>query len=199
MINKAAPVNIAAMWFNGVTKPSRMIKELSGKPAPYYGLLLVLIRFIVTSLTSILALYLLKRLPFTSSNLAFLTVENYYRAELFFLPVWGVAIWILMGGIAHVIIRLIGKESNFDYILNIVGMGMIIPMPFLWLWDWASIALNQYQMINQAVSHSIAQVWEAGIQALGFKKLIGIGTPMAIGLAVLINVTYVLLATIFIR
>ncbi len=192
-------MNLAAMWFYGVTKPTRMMEELSRKPAPSYGLLVVMIRFIVTALTSILALYLLKRLPFAPSYLSFLNVENYYRAELFFLPVWGFGIWILMSGVAHVVIRISGKESHFDSILNIVGMGMIIPMPFLWLWDWASIAVGQYQVFNQAVSHSFAQLWEASIQAFAFKKLIGLNTLFAFILAIIINIIYVLLANIFIR
>jgi hypothetical protein len=158
-----------------------------------------MLRFIVTSITSVLALYLLKRLPFAPSYLSFLPVENYYRAELFFLPVWGVGVWISMGGIAHVIIRMSGKQSNLDLILNIVAMGMIIPMPFLWLWDWSSIAIGHYHVVNQAISHSIAQLWEATIQALAFRKLLRLKTSFAFSLAIVINVVFVLMANIFIR
>jgi hypothetical protein len=192
-------MNLPSLWFSGVTNPGRMADELLKKPAPYYGFLLVMLRFIVTSLTSVLSLYLLKRLPFAPSYLSFLSVEDYYRAELFFLPLWGVGIWILMGGIAHVIIRLSGKQSSIDLILNIIAVGMIVPMPFLWLWDWGSIALGLYQVTNQAVSHSIAQLWEATVQALAFRKLLRLKTSFAFVLAIIINVVYVLLANIFIR
>lgn len=192
-------MNLPSLWFYGVTNPGRMADELSKKPAPYYGFLLVMLRFIITSTTSVLALYLLKRLPFAPSYLSFLSIENYYLAELFFLPVWGVGIWVLMGGIAHVIIRLSGKQSSIDLILNIIAMGMIIPMPLLWLWDWSSIAIGHYQVINQAVSHSIAQLWEATVQALAFRKLFRLKTPSAFALAIIINVVYVLLANVFIR
>jgi hypothetical protein len=192
-------MNLAAMWFYGVSKPDRMLYALLTKPAPSYGLMLVSLRFIVTSLTSILSLYLLKRLPFAPSYLSFLSEENYYGAELFFLPVWGIGVWILMGGIAHVTIRISGKQSSVDSILNIIAMGMIVPMPFLWLWDWGSIAIGHYQVINQAVSHSVAQLWEATIQALAFRKLLRLKTSFAFTLAIIINIIYILMATIFIR
>ncbi len=67
-----------------------MTDELRAKPAPLYGFVMVLIRFVVTSLTSLLALYLLDRVPFAPSRLTFLRNENYYRAEIFFLPLWGI-------------------------------------------------------------------------------------------------------------
>lgn len=192
-------MNIAKMWFLGVTRPARMFDELIQKRAPLYGFYLVLARFIITDLTSTLALYLLNKVPFTSSYLTFLGEEDYYKAELFFLPVWGLAVWIMMGGIAYVIFRSIKKEVDFDHILNIIAVGMIIPMPFLWLWDWGSIASQHYAVVNQAISHSISQIWEGTIQFIGFKRIIGMKTPAAIMVAILINIVYILFAVIFVR
>jgi hypothetical protein len=187
------------IWLLGITAPSRIFYTLGDKPAPFWGMSAVLIRFVVTSLTSILSLYLLGRLPFAPSRLSFLPVENYYRAEIFFLPFWGLGIWLLMGGITHLAIRLFGKRNDFDRILNIIGLGMIVPMPVLWLFDWTAIGLDFYGLMPQAVSHSIAQTWEAGVEAVGFKKLLGLGLPFAVALAVIINAVYILLAMIFIR
>lgn len=187
------------IWFLGLIKPARMVDELRDKPAPFWGLWAVLIRFVVTSLTSILALYLLGRLAFAPSRLTSLPIENYYKAEIFFLPVWGLGIWLLMGSVAHIAIRLSGRQSSFDSILNVIGMGMLTPMPVLWLFDWATIALGWYGLMTQAVSHSIVQLWEAGVEAVGFRRILGLRLPVAIMLAIAINVIYVLLAMIFIR
>ncbi len=54
-------------------------------------------------------------------------MKNYYLAEVFFLPIFGVTIWLLISALAHVGIRLAGKSSDFDRVLNIVGMGVLIP------------------------------------------------------------------------
>ncbi|MBI2830991.1 MAG: YIP1 family protein, partial [Chloroflexi bacterium] len=172
---------------------------LKDKPAPIWGMRAVLIRFVVTSLTSILALYLSGRLPFAPSRLTFLPIEDYYKAEIFFLPLWGLGIWLLMGGIAHTVIRLFGKQSSFDDILNIIGMGMLVPMPVLWLFDWATIALDWYGLTVQAASHSLAQLWETGVQAVGFRKILGLSVFGAVIMAIIINAVYILLAMVFIR
>jgi hypothetical protein len=69
------------------------------------------------------------REPFTPSSLTFLPARNYYMAQVFFLPIFGVTVWLLVSSFAHVVLRVAGKASNFDLVLNIVGIGMLIPMP----------------------------------------------------------------------
>ncbi len=176
-----------------------MTEELKHKSAPLWGFVMVLIRFIITSLTSLLALYLLHRIPFAPSKLTMLPIEQYYRAEIFFLPLWGIGIWILMAGLSHLSIRIFRGASDYDQILNIIGMGMLTPMPVLWLWDWIAIAIDIYGLTAQAISHTVAQLWEATIQTIGFKTILGLKLPTAALLAVVINALYVALAMIFIR
>jgi hypothetical protein len=78
-------------------------------------------------------------------------------------------------------------------------MGMLVPMPLLWIWDWTAIALNIYTVTNQAITHSMAQTWEATIQAVCYTKVLKTKAPIAIALAVLSNALYVVLAMHFIR
>ncbi len=164
-----------------------------------WGLWAVLIRFVGTSLTTILALYLLDRVPFVPSRLTFLRAENYYAAEIFFLPLFGLAMWLLGSALAHVVLRLAGKVSDFDQILNIVGLGMLIPMPVVWLWDWTTIALNWYQTTVMAISHSLFALWGVMLYSVGFKRILGLWTLLAIGLALIITGLYISLAMVFIR
>jgi hypothetical protein len=192
-------MHLFRLWVDGITRPFKLATALSSAPAPAVGLAAVLIRFVATSLTSILSLYLLGRLPFVPSELTELPTERYYLAEMFFLPLWGLAIWILMASVVYLSLRFTSTKSDHDKILNIIGMGMLVPMPLLWIWDWTAIAVNIYTVTNQAITHSIAQTWEATIQVVCYVKVLKIRLPIAIFLAVVTNACYVLLAMHFIR
>jgi hypothetical protein len=192
-------MNFIQVWLSGIINPIRSLDELKGKPAPQWGLIAVLTRFIPTSLIVTLPLFLLGREPFYPSYLTFLATQNYYMAQVIFLPIFGLTIWLLMSACAHVLMRLAGKESDFDLVLNIVGMGMLIPIPVVWAWDVTMIALNLYLLPVMAISHSIFQLWEASIEALGFIKLLRLRILPAVCLALIINVIYIAFAAMFIR
>ena len=121
-------MNLLQLWLVGLYAPSRAFEALKGKPAPFWGLWAILIRFVFTSLTTTLALHLLGREPFTPSRLTFLTMQNYFGAEVFFLPVFGLAIWLLGGAVVHLVLRLLGRPGDYDQVLNVIGMAMLIPM-----------------------------------------------------------------------
>lgn len=182
-----------------ILRPRRGMTALERVPAPTGGLIAVLVRFVATSATSILALLLLGREPFTESSLAFLPTRGYYLAEVFFLPVYGVTAWLLMAGMAHLVIRLSRAPGSMDRTLNIIGFGMLAPMLVLWPVDWLMIATSTYALPQVAITHALAQIWEAAIEAIGFHRVLGIGAWLAVALALAINVTYVLLAMIFVR
>jgi len=192
-------MNFVQVWFSGLINPSRAFEELKNKPAPMWGFLAVLIRFVVTSLTTTLALHLLGREPFYPSSLTFLPTESYYAILIFILPLFGIAAWLLMSGVAHLILRLAGRASDFDQALNVVGMGMVIPMPVVWLWDWTMIGLNAYKLPMMAASHAVFQAWETGIETVGLKRVLGLRASFALGVAVVVNLVYILLGTIFAR
>lgn len=192
-------MNFVQVWLSGLVHPIRSFDELKGKPAPQWGLLAVLVRFILTALLVTLPLFLLGREPFTSSSLMFLATSNYFMAEVFFLPIFGLTIWLLMSSFAHVVLRIAGKGSDFDQVLNIVGMGMLIPIPVVWAWDVTMIALNLYQLPVMAVSHALFQLWETSIEAVGFVRLLKLRIMPAMVIALIINAAYIAMAMIFIR
>ncbi|MEW6195001.1 MAG: hypothetical protein AB1521_07595 [Bacteroidota bacterium] len=192
-------MNFIRVWFLGLINPSKAFEILKSKPAPMWGFWAVLIHFVVTSLTSILASHLLGRLPFESSYLTFLSMENYYLIEIFFLPAFGFTVWLLGSAIVHITLRLTKKASDFDLILNIIGFGFLIPMPVIWLWDWTMIALNSCELTVMAVSHSSFAFWEAILFSVGFKKILGLRLLLAVSLAIITMTVYVLLAIIFVR
>jgi len=193
-------ISFLKIWIKGITRPKRAFAELTEKPAPHWGLYAVLIRFVVTSLTSILALYMLAQTPFEPSYLTFLSAGDYYRAEIFFLPAFGVTAWLLGGAVTHLILRLTGKDSNFDWILNVIGFGLLIPMPVLWILDWSTIALNIYGGMLTPVIHALISIWEITLFGIGLSKMRTLDLRWALLLGLLIKGgIYIPLAMIFVR
>jgi hypothetical protein len=78
-------------------------------------------------------------------------------------------------------------------------MGMLIPMPVVWLWDWSMIVSNSFQMTVMAVSHSIFQLWEVWVEAIGLRRILGLRALPAASLALLANALFILLGMTFVR
>ncbi len=187
------------LWWTGISNPVRMARQLGDIASPGVGFFAVLTRFAVTTLTTGLALYLLDRRPFAPSEFVGLPDDRYYFAQLFFLPLWGFAIWFLMSSVAYLLVRASRKQSDFDRVLNIVGMGMLVPMPILWLWDWAAIAFGLYKVTTMAITHTVAQIWEASVEAIGFARILRLKFTAAVAISAVINIIYIALAMHFIR
>lgn len=182
-----------------MTRPARAFTELGAKPRPWWGLWAVGVRFVVTSLTTILALLLLGRSPFTAPYVTFLAPGEYYLAEVFFLPVFGVATWLFMVGVAHLAVRAGGRRCDFDRVLNVVGFGMLVPMAVLWPADWVMIATDTFRLPWTAVTHASVELWEALLFAVGFGKALRLRPLAAVLLGVGLGGVYVAMAVIFVR
>ncbi len=52
------------LWITGIIKPSMAYEDLRERPAPLWGLFAVLVRFIGTSVTTVLFLHLTGQHPF---------------------------------------------------------------------------------------------------------------------------------------
>ena len=188
------------VWFAAIARPGRAFDTLEEKPAPGWGLASILVRFVGTALTSILALRLLDSRPFVPSYLTFLDDSNYYRAEVFFLPVFGISAWLLSSALVHLILRISGRESRFDGILNVVGFSLLVVMPVVWLLDWSGIALGFYGAAFTIPIHTGISIWEVALMAIGFRRLGNLGWPAALALGLLVKAGVCIpLAAIFVR
>ena len=132
------------LWFLAIIRPRQVYDLLLEVPAPHWGLYSTLIRFVGTGVTSILALHLLNRRPFVPPYITFLSETEYYKAEVFFLPVFGLIVWLLASALIHLILRLARIDSNIDWIMNVIGFSLLVVMPVVWLVDWATIAIGVY-------------------------------------------------------
>lgn len=175
------------------------METLRTRPAPFWGLTAVLVRFVGTSLLVALPLALLGRTPFTPPYLSFIQEEDYYRVLVFLLPVFGVFTWLLMSAFAQLVLRLSSHDTDFDRIANVAGISMLIPMPVVWAWDLTMILTGGYGLVVMAISHSIFQIWETVLGIIGLKRVVGLGTRASVLVAVAINLIYVLMGALFSR
>ena len=187
------------IWLNGIVHPAGAMEALRTRPAPFWGLGAVLVRFALTSLFVALPLALLGRTPFQPPYLSFIPEERYYLVLVFAFPLFGVVTWLLMSGCAHLLLRLSSHHTDFDQVANIVGMSMLIPVPVVLAWDLIMILAGTYQLSTMAPSHSLFQVWETILGIMGFKRILGLGTRPAILIAIVINLIYVLMGALFSR
>jgi hypothetical protein len=187
------------VWLTGYFNPSRMVEALAKKPAPHWGFYGQLCRAIIDSLLLYLPLALMGWKPSTPSYLILLPGDAYYAASVFFMPVFLLAQWLLLSVVVHGILRLSGWRSDVDQILNVTGMAALVVGAFLVLWDWGYILLGGRDPVFLGVSHLVLDIWAVVITVIGFRRLLGIPT----GLAILLNLLWLLLglplAMLFVR
>ena len=169
------------VWFTGYTHPAKMIDELRSKPAPHWGFYGQLLRAALDSFLLYLPVALMGRVPPTPSNLSTLPTEQYYWHLIWISPLVLAAEWLLASAFTHVVLRLSGRRSDFDQILNIVGMAAIVVGAFLLVWDWARIALGGVDQYFLGFSHLLISLWAMVIAALGLKRILGV--PIWLGAA----------------
>ena len=53
-------------------------------------------------------------------------------------------LWVLSSGIVHVMIRLLGRKSDFNLLLQMGGVIYLVVMPYTFLMDWTALALGMF-------------------------------------------------------
>jgi hypothetical protein len=155
-------------------------------------------RFTVQDLVQTLPLALLGRKPFIPARLP-VRPEHHYRAQLAFLPVFGMGLWLLMGATAHGLLRLTGERPDLGRVLDVIGVGMLIPMPALWACDAALIAADRSRLPELAVVNPAVQLWETALFGVGLRTVLGVSWRHAIPAGLAASVVYVFGASRFLR
>jgi hypothetical protein len=87
----------------------------------------------------------------------------------------------------HVLLRLLGRKSDLDQILNITGMAALIVGAFLVVWDWVWILAGWHNEVLLGLSHMVLVIWGLAITVLGLKRILDV--PVWLG--VVLNVVWV--------
>jgi hypothetical protein len=192
-------MSFTRLWFLGYINPVRLIDELRTKPAPQWGLLAQLVRALLDSFLLYLPLALMGLVPPTPSNLSFLPTEHYYAALIGLAPVVLIAEQLMQAAVIHVVIRLTGRQSSFDQIVNIAGMAALVVGAFLLVWDWLWFAIGGVDQYFLGYSHLLISLWAVVISVIGLKRILGVPAWLAALLSLLAMPVALPFAIMFMR
>ncbi len=180
-------------WLAGYGSPARFAERLRDLPAPRGGFFAQLLRAMLDALLLYLPLYLLGRVPPTPSWLPFLPTRSYYGSLIWLTPLVLGAQWLIGGAALHVVLRLAGRPSDIDRILNISGVVALVIGAFLLLWDWTWMGLGGMNQVVLGISHLVVDIWGIVLTTTALRRLLGV--PAWLG--VLLNLLLVVLAMPF--
>jgi len=168
------------LWFTGYYNPAKMIEELRSKPAPHWGFYGQFLRAAMDSLLLYLPVALMGRVPPMPSNISALPTDQYYWHLVWLSPLVLAAEWLLASAFVHLVLRLSGRRSDFDQVLNIGGMSVLVVGAFILLWDWAWITMGGLDQYSLGFTHLAISLWGLAIGTVGLKRILGV--PAWLGL-----------------
>jgi hypothetical protein len=114
------------------------------------------------------------RVPPTPSNLTILPTQDYYWHLIWLSPLVLGAEWLISCAFVHVVIRLSGRASDFDQILNISGMSTLVVGAALLVWDWMWFMLGGVDQYFLGISHLLISMSAVTLGAIGLKRILGV-------------------------
>jgi hypothetical protein len=167
-------MSFVRIWFTGYYNPVKMIEQLRSKPAPQWGFSGQLLRAILDGLLLYLPIAIAGRIPPAPSNLSVLSTEKYYWHLIWITPIVLCTEWLLASSFTHLVLRLAGRQSNFDQILNIYGMAALELGAFLLVWDWTWFAWGAANQYFMGISHLVISLWAAMISSIGLTRILNV-------------------------
>ena len=168
------------VWLSGYRRPRALVEALVTAPAPRWGWHATLLRGLMDALLLYLPLWLMGREPSTPSWLTFLPTRRYYLGSVLLAPLYLSAQWLLIGAAVHLALRLAGRRSDFDQILNITGMTALVVGAFLVPWDWLWVLLGWQNEVALGISHLLLDLWGVRITVLAYRRILDL--PVRMGL-----------------
>ncbi len=192
-------MNFVRLWGSGYLSPRRFIDELSDKRAPHWGLGAQCLRALLDSLLVYLPISLMGRVPPTPSFLPVFPTERYFATLVWLTPLVLISQLLLSTAFIHCTLRLLGRTSDFDRLVNLVGMTALVVGAVLVPWDWAWFAIGGVGQYFLGISHLIIDLWAVYLVVLGMKRMLGIPTWLGIALNVLGLAVSLVVAMVFMR
>jgi hypothetical protein len=185
------------VWLAGYYHPVKMIEQLRSKPAPHWGFWAQLLRAALDSFLLYLPLGLLGRTPPEPSYLSLLPTDQYYWHLIWLAPMVLVVEWLLLAAVPHLVLRLAGRPSDFDQILNIGGMAALLVGTLLLIWDWLWFAVGGVDQYFLGISHLVIALWGTLVSTIGLNRILGV--PLWLAVILNLNPITVPLKMMFMR
>jgi len=107
---------------------------------------------------------------------------------------------LLMGSVViHVLLRLMGRHSDIDQILNISGMSALVVGVVLIPWDWAWFALGVADQYFLGISHLVIDLWAVVIMVVGLRRILSVPPWLSIVLSIITILVQLPMAMMFMR
>jgi hypothetical protein len=94
------------------------------------------------------------------------------------------AILLMQSVTIHVILRLLGRRSDIDQILNINGMSALIVGAVLIPWDWTMYAFGVADQYFLGITHIIISLWGIVIMTIGLQRILSLPRWLSIALSI---------------
>jgi hypothetical protein len=154
--------------------------QLRSRRAPHWGFYGQFLRAAFDALLLYLPLAIMGLIPPTRSYVSFLSTEQYYWHLVWLAPIVLAAEWLLGSAFVHLVLRLSGRRTDFDQLLNIGGMVALVVGAFILVWDWTWFTVGGIDQYFLGLTHLVISFWAVVIGAIGMKKLLD--TPYWLGL-----------------
>ena len=105
----------------------------------------------------------------------------------------------MMGGAAQGLLRLAGHHADLGRVLDVVGLGMLVPMPPLWAADVVMLATDTFRLPGLAVTHAAVQLWETALFAVGLHTMLEVPWAPAVLVGCAASGIYVFLGSRLVR
>jgi hypothetical protein len=183
-------MKLFSTWFYGYFKINKTIENLKTQNSPLLGLVSSFVRAVLNSLILFLPIYLTNHIPAMPPYITFIDKEHYFLFLTIIIPFLFIFQWLFLSGVIYLILRLSGKKTNFDHILNIFGIVSLIVGSFLIIWDWIWVLLNSDNYILLGISHLIIDIWAIILTTKCLNRIMGI----KIGFGIILNIIWIILS-----
>jgi hypothetical protein len=168
------------LWGLAYINPRAFADKLNLAPAPKWGFFAAFQRGLMDGLFTFLPVYLLGRIPPTPSHLSVFPTESYYRTLIFLAPIVLLAEWLTSSALIHLILRLSGRKSDMDKLLNISGFVALAIGSVLVVWDAAWLILGGMTQNTLGISHLVINIWAVVITTIALKRMLDV--PVWLGI-----------------
>jgi hypothetical protein len=187
---------IPQVWF----RPRAAFRALKSLPAPQAGLIATIERGLLIACFTYLPVWLMGRQPSIPSAISFIPTEGYYGFLAWFTPILFLLEWLLFSSIFHLTLRLAGRASNFDAILNTSAVIDLAVQPLLIIIDWLIFLFFPGLPMLVGVAHWIlVMVWITWLFALGFFEVLGMPYRVGAAFCIASSVLHFPIALLFMR
>ena len=193
-------------WYKATLHPHKTIVELKTDPRKLaISFLINFIFAILYTITVVIYYAVIHRLPAFPPWVP-IPAQDYYFFQAFWTIPWGLATWIMMSGICH-LLSIIGKNDpnqyEFDNALFICGLGWIVPnLICMWIPETLIVPIagvfwpEWFEVLRLMI---VPPLWQTAIVSLGLRETYQLGWMRSIATGLLSVIIFFIMFLAFMR